>query len=328
MPQDRQLDLFRSTLPSHGFATDDLKYGLRFLPYAELVARAIIQFNWRHSVKWLAYDDDNELSRFNWNDRLCPPPNILAINQANGHGHLFYGLLTPVHNYEGASAKALRYMGAVDVALTEALGADPGYTKLLAKNPLHDRWEVLFPRESLYDLDELASWVDLDQYRDKRRRLPNVGYGRNCSLFETLRIWAYRQRRKQSFLSEEMFRDSVLNHAFSINAGFEPPLSHSEVRATAKSVSRWTWRNLSPEGFIELQRKRGKRSGEARRMKAVERRKAVSETIRQCPTLSQGDIAAIHGISLRTVNGYVNILKKDVLSEKVPCVFNRGRPTK
>ena len=306
------------------------------MPLGQLIEKALIQYNWRHSVKWLVYDDDDSMARFNWNDRLCPPPNILAINQENGHGHLFYGLKTPVHNYgeerqDGSRGKAarkdpLRYMASVDVALTEELGADPGYSKLLAKNPLHNRWDVLFPRESLYDLDELASWVDLEKYRDRRRRLPTVGYGRNCTLFEILRLWSYSQRRKQAFLSEEMFRDTVLNHALSINASFEPPLSHSEVRATAKSVSRWTWRNLSPEGFIEHQRKLGIRSGEKRKSRALELRNQILRTVHECPSLTQADIAALCGVSDRTVRRHIREARKEPLSDMVHVLFNRGRP--
>lgn len=315
MPE--QLELFKTRLPSHGYATDDLQYGLRFLPLSLAIQKAIIQYNWRHSIGWLAYDLDSETARFDWYDRSCPPPNILILNPENGHGHILYGLQAPVHNYDHASQKALRYMGAIDVALTEELGADRGYSKLLCKNPLNDRWEVLFPRLELYDLDELASWVDLEKYQDRRRRLPKVGYGRNVTLFETLRVWAYRARRRQGFLSEEMFRDAVLNHALALNAGFEPPLSHAEVRGITKSVSQWTWAHLSPEGFIERQRALGKRSGQVRRAKADELRERILEIAEQCPTLTHEDIAAVCGVHRVTVTRHMNVAR--TISDNRAC---------
>ena len=301
--------LFRDRLPSHGYATDDLQYGVRFLPMQQAIRKAIIQYNWRHSLGWLAYDLDSPTARFDWDDNSCPPPNLLILNPDNGHGHLLYGLEAPVHNYAEAREKPLRYLAAIDVALTEELGADPGYSKLLCKNPLSERWIVIYPRLELYDLDELASWVDLDKYRDRRRRLPTVGLGRNCTLFERLRIWAYRARR-QPFLSEELFYDRVLCHGLALNAEFDPPLPHSEVRSTAKSVARWTWRHMSPEGFRARQRELGKRSGAARARKALGLRQQIVETAEQCPTLVQADIAAMFGIDQATVSRHLRAARE------------------
>lgn len=297
-------ETYRDRLPTRLFATDDLKRGVRKYHVLEGVLKAIVQHNWRHSVSWLVYDIDRETASHDWIDRPIPAPNIVAINRDNGHGHYFYGLETPVHDYTGASQKALRYMGSVDVALTELLDSDRGYSKLLSKNPLHDRWVTLFPRADLYDLDELAGWVDIEKYSDRRRRLPTVGLGRNCTLFERLRLWAYRERR-QPYLSEEMFHAAVRNQALIINTEFAPPLPHSEVRATAKSVARWTWRRMNAEGFTTWAQKRRERSIETRQAKARELRASIVETVRQCPALTQEDIAALHGVNQGTVSRHL-----------------------
>ena len=307
-----QLELFKDRLPWHGLGTNDLNAGLHVYDKFHLVLKAIIQFNARHSVGWLVYDVDSPTARFDWYDRSNPPPNILAINRDTGHGHLFYGLVKPVHNYTEANDAPLRYLAAIDVALTSELQADPGYTKLLAKNPLHDRWDVIYPRDELYDLDELASWVDLDKYSDKRRRLPTVGYGRNCTLFERLRLWAYRERRNAAYLSAEMFRDAVFHHGLVLNGDFEQPLPHAEIRSTAKSISRWVWRKMSAEGFIEHQRELGKRSGRVRHAKAMELRTRIIETMEQCPTLTQADIAALHGVTQPCVSMHLREYKRTI----------------
>ena len=300
-PVKNPLDEYRQRLPWHGFGTNRMAEGLHFMAAPELVQRALIQYQARHSIGWLVYDLDSDTAMLDWEDRRAPAPNIIAINRTNGHAHLFYALEKPVHDYYGSSAKALRYCAAVDLALTELLGADPGYAKLIAKNPLHDDWLVFTPRADLYDLEELADYVDLTKYRDKRRRLPVSGLGRNCTLFETLRIWAYRARR-QPYLSEEMFRHAVLNHGLVINTDLIPPLPHSEVRATAKSVAKWTWQRMSAEGFRSWQRRVAARSVAVRQRNARERHWQILETAQQCPALTQDEIAAICGCSRWTVN--------------------------
>lgn len=301
---------YKTRFPQHAYATNDLQFGIRMYPAAVALTKAIVQHNYKHSLSWLVYDLDRPAAAVDWDDWKTPPPNIIAVNKDNGHAHFFYGLEYPVHNYEGASQKALRYMGAVDVALTKKLGADPGYSKLLSKNPTHDRWVTIYPRSFFYDLDELADWLDLEKYQDRRKRLPAVGYGRNSILFDRLRLWAYRERR-QPYLSEEMFHSAVLNHGLVLNAEFEPPLPHSEVRATAKSVARWTWRKMSAEGFRAYQSAAGKRSGSVRQNKAQELRKAIVSAVNECPALTQEDIAAMFGIRRETVNRHLKAYKKE-----------------
>ena len=316
MRQNKNLDLFEERLPWHGFATDDLTHGVRFLPLAELIKKAMIQFNWKHSIGFLGYDVDSETARFDWEDNpTIPPPNILILNPNNGHAHYLYALEKPVHKYEGASEKALRYLAAVDVAMTETLKADPGFAKLLCKNPFFDRWIVIYPRQEIYNLDELASWVDMERYKDKRRRLPAVGYGRNSTLFETLRIWAYRERRRgKPYLSEELFHLCVLGYAHTINADFDTPLPHSEVRSTAKSVSRWTWRKMSQEGFIQYQSAMSGRAAKKRKVKSLELRKKIIDAVYQCPTLTQEDIAAMMGCTQKTVSLHLKAARKNYTS--------------
>lgn len=302
-------DTFRDRMPRHSFATDDLTHGLRLYAAADALRCALLQFNAKHSISWLAFDIDRPMAALDWEDRHAPAPNLIMINRDNGHGHYLYGLQAPVHNYHDAKPKPQRYIAAIDVALSEKLGADPGYSKLICKNPMHDRWLTLTPRMELYDLAELADYVDLTKYRDARRRLPTTGLGRNCTLFEVLRLWAYKERR-QPWLSETMFHESVKSHALAINAGFNPPLPYSEVRATARSVSRWTWRRMSIEGFQERQAKLSRLAVAAHTEKALERRARILDTVKQCPDLSQADIAALCGVDRKTVNRHLRACTK------------------
>lgn len=306
------LQTFRDRLPWHGYATDNLQYGLRFLPVALAATKALVQYQARHSIAWLAYDIDDPLARFRWTDKLLPAPNIVALNQQNGHAHFFYALETPVHDYAKARPKPLRYLAAVDIALTLALEADPGFAKLIAKNPLRaDRWEVIVPRETAYTLDELADYVDLGVLKDGRRKIPLIGYGRNVTLFHALRRWAYRERRN-SYLNEDLFAYQVRARAMALNADFPVPLPHNEVRHTAKSVSKWTWRRMSDEGFRRWQSNNGKRSGIVRRGKAAELRDRIVETAREYPDFTQSDVAALCGCTRETVNRYLGSVTRTI----------------
>jgi hypothetical protein len=313
------IETYRNRLPLFPFATDDLQHGLRMFPQDLALQRALIQHNPRHSVTWLVYDlDSPEASTLFLDDPVIPAPNILSVNRDNGHAHYLYGLDTPVHAYEGASEKALRYMAAVDIALTEVLKADPGYRKLISKNPTNAKWATAFPRMLLYSLDELADYLDLDRYTDRRRKFPPVGYGRNVSLFESLRRWAYQERR-QGYLSEDMFFHAVRNHALVINGRFEIPLSHGEVRSTARSVAKWTWQNMNPDSFREWGDKRRAQSIQTKKARAAETREKILQAVKECPQLSQGDIAAMLGLTRRTVVNHLRAIRqgeKRVISDK------------
>jgi hypothetical protein len=276
----------------------------------DAIKKSLVQHNSKTSVSWIVYDVDTNTASTDWIDADAPPPNILAINPNNGHAHLFYGLETPVHNYAGASEKAIRYMGAVDIALTALLGADPGYAKFISKNPLHDRWQVVIPCKKLYTLDELSRGLDLGRNMDKRRNQPLVGYGRNCTLFHQLRRWAYTERRKdQQYLSYEFYAEAVRWRGLSLNAQFPQPLPHSEVRAISKSISKWTWQNMSAAGFKAWQRSKSIAGNKAKTSKSLKLRYEILKTMKACPEISQGDIAALLNVTRQTVNRHVKAIK-------------------
>jgi hypothetical protein len=299
---------YSESLPWHGFAGDRFEE-IRIYAAIEAIKRAFVQANPKHSITWMIFDVDSSTASTDWIDVGAPIPNILALNRDNGHAHLFYGLETPVHKNPDSSDKALRYYAAVEWALTVRLNADRGYTGFLSKNPLHKRWSVVVPYSELYTLDQLARGLDLDT--DRRKRMPDYGVGRNVNLFNAVRRWAYKQRRnEQQYLSFEMFREACQWHALAVNAEFEQPLPHSEVRATAKSIAKWTWRNMSPAGFREWARRRGKASGRVRTAKSLELRERILETVKACPELSQADIAVMLGVTQKTVSNHLIELKK------------------
>ena len=123
-----------------------------------------------------------------------------------------------------------------------------------------------------------ASWK-----RTKRRN--QVGLGRNCSIFETARTWAYREIRNHWFDSAGL-HDAISAHVNELNAEFPEPLPASEARAIAASIHRWitTKSRMWADGpavyeatFSTIQAARGRKSGLARSEARDQKLEALNE---------------------------------------------------
>lgn len=261
------LTLFGKRLPRKPYHTDDFCTGLRIRDVQKALQARYIQPNGPTHRYWLVYDVDRSGAVLDWYDRGAPPPTIVAQNPANGHAHLIYGLEVPVRTAPDGKPGPLRYAAAIDCALRDVLDADAGYSGLICKNPLNAFWRVTEWEPRLYELGDLASWLDLSSFNDRRRRLPDYGLGRNHTLFEKLRRWAYKAIR-QGWPEYERWHVAVLERARAYN-DFEAPLPDSEVRATAKSVAKWTHKNLTPAGFSEAQSQKGQKKGKQRRERLI-----------------------------------------------------------
>lgn len=205
------------------------------------------------------FDVDHAAATLSWDDVGAPAPNITVTNRANGHAHLIYGLETPIRTAPDGKVAPLRYAAAIEAALREKLGADLGYSGLICKNPLHTHWLVQVWESASYDLSWLADYLDLSPYNG-RKQLPAYGLGRNCTLFEKTRQWAYKAIR-QGWPGYEAWLSAVIDRAIGYNVQFEPPLPANEVRHIAKSIAKWTHRNLTPAGFSAVQAARGAKGG-------------------------------------------------------------------
>jgi DNA-directed RNA polymerase specialized sigma24 family protein len=238
-----QLDLFQARLPARPYCSDDLAYGLQIRQAQSAIKRKHIQHNKPTSVHWLVFDCDYAGAIEEADSNLLPAPNLAIVNPHNGHSHLLYGLEVSVHRTQVARAKPLRFLAKVEYSLKTALKADIGYTSFICKNPLSPAWRTYELRSKSYDLVELADYLDLPTRLPKRANLD--GLGRNCSLFELLRQWAYANvlnyRLKGSY---DYFKEAVLKQAQAYNV-FPVPLPQSEVGSTARSVAKWTWNNYT-----------------------------------------------------------------------------------
>ena len=221
-----------------------------------------IQYNPPCLVSFLVFDIDRPDAFFAWSDANLPQPNWISKNPENCHAHIGYMLAVPVCTTENASQKAIRYLARIQAAYTNALGADRGFSSLITKNPLSVEWENHIFDATPYDLNYLADFVDLEKV--KTAKLNEVfGLGRNCTLFDLVRKWAYKAIREHSDYGYDEWHAEVLSRALNVNSAFTEPLVYSEVKATAKSISRWVWRNAADleAKFLESQAKKGRKGG-------------------------------------------------------------------
>ena len=258
---------------------------------------------------------------------MLPPPNWVARSPLSGNGHAGYELEFPVSMGDKFS-KAARYLAAIEQMYGKKLNADPNYSGLLCQNPRHPFWQTAWLTTNPYHLDDLAEYVNLTGIKfTQNKRSVNDEYfslGRNCSLFDNLRRWAYKSVRQYWAPGGlDIFQRDTISQGEILNCELFPcnELSFAEVKSIAKSVATWTWRNMSPTDFKnfieathtpEIQSIRGKigsiKSCEIRSAKAKSRR---AEAIYLSMTQGMGvsEIALKMKFSRASVSGW---LRSDV----------------
>jgi hypothetical protein len=267
---------FPGLIPAKPYCADDLHHGLEIRARAVALRRLHVQFNAPAAFRWMLHDIDSPGATIAHDDAYLPPPNVITVNPANGHAHSAYLLKIPVARHSAARIEPLRYFAAVERGVGRRLGADRLYVGLIAKNPSHQYWRVEWRRDDPYTLDELADWLfSRDMAPDVSPRT-TLGAGRNVTVFDELRTFAYREVRAFKSRGErpDAFRARLERVAHGLNRQFPRALPTGEVRAIAKSVAKWTWKHFSVERFRARQSYLGKR-GMAKRWAGHE---AASET--------------------------------------------------
>ena len=318
LAEPSQLSLFSEHLPNRPYCSDDLAFGLKILPAQAALEKRYIQYNPPAMIHWLAYDVDRPYLGFDAEWRVLAPPNIVVISPTTNHSHYLYGIAAGVSTTSASRDKPRRLLSAIDEAYRHGLDADPGFAQLICKNPLNSHWRVELLRPDLYELCELAEYVDLDAADKRIRKTPRThrkGVGRNCSLFDSLRTWAYKWVGDYSG-DADRWAAVVLERAERLNT-FIDPLPFSEVKATARSVARWTFKTyngkmgassltsegLTPETFALLQSNLGK-MGNAKRWGDNTEKRAEVQVLR-AQGLTQVEIARAVGITQKTVSKWL-----------------------
>lgn len=217
-----------------------------------------IQLNNPATTCWLTFDVDRPGGYYASGDANLPPETFAAVNPENGHAHLAYRLETPVAVHNAARQGPLNYLAAVERGFTNRLDADKHFVGLILKNPVHPDWFVEWRRDEGYTLSELNDWLFDDDKRLDPTPREQYGFGRNCTTFDELRVFSYREvlRFKRNRDGFDTYHERLQNVALGINRQFVNPLPFAEIRAITKSVAKWTWKRFSPEAFSAIQRAR------------------------------------------------------------------------
>jgi hypothetical protein len=268
----QQLKLFRDNLPKKARSCDDFDVDNKVRSLHQAIKKRYIQPNDFNSRSWLVYDIDratcpDEIRH----DRLAPEPTVFVSNPKNRHAHLYYLLETAVHNNSFSSQKALRFAAAVDHGLAHKLDADMSYVGILAKNALHEQWQVLETVPAAYELHELAEYVDAKLLNTSIKKLPEYGLGRNSILFDEVSKWAYKAIR-QGWPRYNQWYAAVLSRTEMVNAQFKVSMDYNEYKHIAKSIATWTHEHFTLSSFAQWQSNNGKLSGIARANKSKDNR--------------------------------------------------------
>lgn len=256
-----QLNDFFSNLAHKPYCSDELLYGLKIRPKTTAIKMQYIQGNQPCMLHYFFFDIDRSEAVMAWHDENLPQPYWTAQNPKNGHAHICYKLEIPLCTSEFGSQKAIAFASKVQAGLANKLGADVGYSHLITKNPFHQDWRIEFWSERAYTLDYLADFVELPKKLSKKQEV--LGLGRNCTLFNTVRKWAYKAIRKHRGSIYDNWYTEVLKRCHEANNAFLEPLPYSEIKATAKSIATYCWKNdaYCYQEFIDRQRRKGQLGG-------------------------------------------------------------------
>ncbi|MFI8164156.1 replication initiation protein [Streptomyces microflavus] len=290
-------------LPLRPYATNRLQEGIRRERRPVAMTRRYVEANPSAISNLLVVDVDHAdaVLRAVSSVGSHPLPNAVVENPVNGHAHAVWALAEAVTRTEYARRKPLAYAAAVTEGLRRALDGDAAYSGLMTKNPLHTDWSTEWLHGGLHTLggleEALSGYMPPARWREtKRFRTSITGLGRNCSIFETARTWAYREVRHH-FGSPGTLHTAIHAEVHTRNAEFTEPLPTSEARAIANSIHRWIttrsrmWKDgaaVYEATFIAIQSARGKKggakggkaSGQVRAARRDERAAAMLEYMR------------------------------------------------
>lgn len=261
MKEGRQGDLFADIwLPSRPYAGDGFDQGVYQMDRERALTKSHVQTNPPALSNLLVVDIDHNDAVFRaLHDRKDWRPTWVAENPANGHAHAIWAIQEPVVRTEYGRRKPLAFAAAVTEGLRRSVDGDQSYSGFMMKNPVHDSWETFAGTDHLYALGELSQHLEDAGFMPPRewrrsKRIKVSGLGRNCTLFETARTWAYREIRNH-WGDPGGLAEAIELAALQINVDeFADPLPSSEVIACARSISRWIttkselWRK-GPEAY-------------------------------------------------------------------------------
>lgn len=307
------------------------KTATRVRPREYAIRYPYMQVNRPGMVSWLIFDLDHSNALI-WEDAGLPAPNLIVRNRQSGHSHLYYAI-APVCTSENARSRPIAYMKAIYEAFAARLEADTDFhSGPVAKTPGHPWWLTHEMHNHVYELGELADYVDLavSSPWGKGPQLDEISHSRHCLLFEQLRYYAYsianRERERGSFITFTRLLEAYAHNRNSFQKlGFTEDLPVSSLKSTVKSVARWTWDRYRGDSrchrgvmqlnkdlpLAERQRLAAVRTNEVRQKSTESKVRAACRHLQQKgEMLTQAAIATVARLSRQTVAAYKHVLNE------------------
>jgi hypothetical protein len=269
--------IFEATyLPRRPLASDEKSGGYRRYAREQALTKHYIESNPKSLRNLIVVDSDFSDTLANVGLSDLPQPLYAVTNLYTGTGHIVYALKDPVCLTDAGRRAPVNLLARVEQGLNLHFQGDPAYLNGITKNPLAPPLANITTEFNSrgYTLAELAAplaELGLLEPATARKRLFLSSVGRNVSLFESTRLWAYKAIRG-SFddIASGGWDKRVLQFAWEINeteisAEFAAgALSFNEVKGLAQSVSRWTARKFSAGAFQKRQQYLSDRAAEER----------------------------------------------------------------
>lgn len=231
------------------------------------IKKALIQPNSPHEIKYIVIDlDDSDALHKTLKESEVPFPHLIIQNPQNGHAHLVYKLATPVFMWGEARTHPIRYLAKIEKGLKAAIGGDQGYNGNLMKSPMSDQWRTYSvttaPKDGYtlnfleQELIKLVNFTKVHNSIKKAKPANDTGFGRNCNLFDRVRVEAYK-------LGGGLYRgllEQILPMAKDMNNDFEEPLLPNEVKHIATSIARYCAKTDFTQSHKDFSQRQSSRS--------------------------------------------------------------------
>jgi len=182
-------------------------------------------------------------------------PNFISYNMKTSSHQAYWFLKDPVHcQEESKQRKPHQYLRAIEAAYDEKYQGDNNFSRYVSRNPFFIGTDTDWRHNERYNLKELASIVQLNQYRVRTggKAVPvnqqNGKESRNISVFNELRLWAYKQDTEHFSFPD--WQQRCLTQAIEYNL-FKKPMNINEINSIARSVAQYTYIRHFSESFSD-----------------------------------------------------------------------------
>jgi hypothetical protein len=159
--------------------------------------------------------------------------------------------------------------------------------------------------EKAWGLTELLDYIPNKIQSWKPQPEEVIGLGRNCTVFDQARVYAYAEWRRLKFEDQDRLLTAVYEYSMNINLSFRVPMQDKEVLCIARSISRWTARHMDAAGMREWHREQNRKSVIIRKAKADSKAEEIRAYKAEYPMATVREMAAFFDCAIGSVSKYL-----------------------